>query len=120
MRPRARPHLPEADTIVPQATLTIVTELVRQGDAELVRSLSATLEGLGGRRGRSSLPFSEVEGVHFARFAIVEDPDAKKSPPNRPDPLLPTLLVFSVVFDRASEADDCLDRLVAVSRSSLD
>jgi hypothetical protein len=103
---------------VPQATLTIVTELVRQGDAELVRSLSAALEELGDDRGRSALPFSQVEGLHFARFAIVEDPDAKKSTAGTQ--FLPTLLVFSLVFDVGTEESDCLERLIAVSRPSLD
>jgi hypothetical protein len=103
---------------VPQTTLTIVTELVRQGDAELVGQLADTLEKLGADRGRSALPFSRVEGVHFARLAVVEDPDAKKS--SAPSPVLPTVLVFSIVFDQSSNGADALERLIALSRPSLD
>jgi hypothetical protein len=105
---------------VPQATLTIVTELVRQGDAELVQHLSAKLDELGNQRGPSAVPFSRVDGLHFARFAIVQDPDAKKSSAAQPGAALPTLLVFSLVFDESSDGDDCLERLVAVARSNLD
>jgi hypothetical protein len=118
-----------------QATLTIVTEVVPEG----VSKLREMLADLGGQRGHSRLPFADVGGVHFARFAVVEDPDGwvsgrtspadgwvsgRTSPadaPSRPDPVLPPLLVFSLVFDRPSTgSDDCLERVVAAARESLD
>ena len=106
---------------MPQATLTIVTEVVRQGDPKSVQDLSTTLDALGGKRGSSALPFARIDGIHFARFAIVEDPDAKRPLPARPDPILPTLLVFSIVFDETSgDRGASVERIVAAARPSLD
>jgi hypothetical protein len=103
---------------VSQATLTIVTE-VAPDDPKVVQDLSATLESLGGVRGQSLLPFARAEGLHFARFAIVKDPAVTKTP--RPDVLLPTLLVLSLVFDEPEGGRaEVVDRLVAVARPNLD
>jgi hypothetical protein len=100
-----------------QATHTIVTEVAQ----EHVGRLREMLAELGGQRGHSLLPFADVGGVHFARFAVVEDPDANVAPTNRAEAILPPLLVFSLVFDRpAAGSDDCLDRVIAAARESFD
>lgn len=100
-----------------QATLTIVTEISPRD----VGKLRDRLVGLGGERGQSRLPFADIGGVHFARFLISEDPDANATPANGSDPVLPPLLVFSLVFDGTpEEADECLDRVIAAARPDLD
>jgi hypothetical protein len=99
-----------------QQTLTIVSDVVQ----EEVGTLRTVLTRLGGARGQSLLPFAEMGGVHFARFAVIEDPDANDDPPHRPDPILPPLLVFSLVFDALPDGPDCLDRVLATSRQHLD
>jgi hypothetical protein len=88
---------------LPQATLTIVTEVTREEELEAL--LKAFRDGLP----KSGEPFSLVKGLHFARFAVVL---------GCPEHNLAPQLVFALIFDGAPR--DCIAQVVEVARAELD
>ena len=104
-----------------QSTVTIVTQ-VRAADgpggAERLRAAFSVLKG--GTADSSSLlpalPFHRVEGLHFARFTIVDEGETR--PLFGAKKYLPAALVLSLVFDGTKV--ECVEQLIAVARRELD
>lgn len=88
---------------MPQATLTIVTEVTR--DDALRAHLKTFQEGVR----RTGAPFSLVKGLHFARLAVVGGYPARGLAPQ---------LVFAMVFD--GDPRDCVKQLVDEARPEID
>ena len=113
-----------------QSTLTIVTK-VRAADgpggASRLRAALAVVQNSAPNPSSSSpsswpssqvhaLPCHRVKGLHFARFAIVEEGETK--PLLRPKKYLPAELVLSLVFDTTKV--ECAEQLIGAARRELD
>jgi hypothetical protein len=103
------------------STLTIVTP-VRAADgpggAGRLRAALAVVQNDASQLSTAfhSIPFHRVMGLHFARFAIVDEGETK--PTFGPKKYLPAELVFSMVFDDAKAK--CVEQLIGVARRELD
>ncbi|HEX9297541.1 MAG TPA: hypothetical protein VF881_16985, partial [Polyangiaceae bacterium] len=92
-----------------QDILTIVTDVVRgTNGSSPVDHVAKTLAALTGNPGRPVMAFDQVRGLHFARFALVDE--AVLSPTET----LPPQLILALVVDRsvpsAAPATVCVTR----------
>jgi hypothetical protein len=103
------------------STLTIVTP-VRAADgpggAGRLRAALAVIKDNAAQPSSldHALPFHRVKGLHFARFAIVEEGETK--PRFGPKKYLPAELVLSLVFDGTKV--ECVEQLIGAARRELD
>ena len=104
-----------------QSTLTIVTP-VRAADgpggAGRLRAALAVVQNSAPYPSSlvHAIPFHRVKGLHFARFAIVEEGETE--PIFGPKRYLPAELVLSLVFDTTKV--ECVEQLIGAARRELD
>jgi hypothetical protein len=102
-----------------QSTLTIVTP-VRVSDgpggASRLRAALAVVNGSAPPPPASPLGLHRVKGLHFARFAVVEEAEHQPAWGQRRH--LPAALVLSLVFDGTRV--ECVEKLIDVARRELD
>jgi hypothetical protein len=104
-----------------QSTLTIVTPVRGSdgpGGAARLRAALSVVEGRAPNPASlaHTLAFHRVRGLHFARFAIVEE--GETCPLFGPKKYLPAELVLSLVFDGTKV--DCVEQLIDAVRRELD